>query len=151
MRVIRSLAVAAGMLCSLTVGVACSDADVQSVGEDLGVDQPCIDGAKAMLEVANATSWTNVEDLDAMSARLQGFVDAVPEPIRVDVQRMFDGVDTYVHVYADHADELKEPDPDQAAVAAVDAAGKALDTAEMHDAAERVTDWLADHCAPSDG
>lgn len=150
MRSVRSIAVAAGVLCSVLLSSACSDEDVQAIGEDIGADQACIDGAKAMLGVAQATTWTDVEDIDGLSVRLQAFVDQVPEAISVDVRLLYERVDDYLHVYADHADELQEDDPDQAAVDAVDAAGKQLDTPAMHDAAERVTTWMADHCLSDD-
>ena len=113
--------------------VACGDDPVQTIGEELGLEQPCIDGVKAMLDAAQVVAGTlddDIEDVDDLRSRSQAFVDAAPEAIRADVETVFDDLAEYMRINDD--------DPD--------AASALLETESYTAATDRIQAWLSDNC-----
>lgn len=111
----------------------CGDDPVQTIGEELGLEQPCIDGVKAMIDAAQLVAGTlddDIEDVDDLRFRSQAFVDAAPEEVRADVKTVFDDLAEYLRINDDQPE----------------AASALLETERYTAATDRIEAWLSDHC-----
>ena len=117
-----------------------SEVTIVTVADIPGVDDAC----EKVLNMIGASGQViaGLVDPDTASSIISDFVSAVPDEIRSDAEVMADAFSAYVEVFAKYSGDLAAAATDPEAMAALEA----LDSPEVREANERVTQYLADEC-----